>query len=334
MKILIERFSVVLAVLMMASAAQAGFPGAVELYSQDYEGVTPPALPANWSQSWQSVNAETVNVGDNEQKLYDGMLYYTAREFGVPGSDAEKFTMEFDVTDLAGAGNLGMHAFIMLDDPGGANQRSMMVRYNGYESDPYKVMVQLWNTPGGSPEYYRELGPAPTYEFGTGRYVIDVDIPNRLVRLDAPSGPSAGRYEYTWDFDSGDEPIDLTDWFSGGYIGWAGTGTTDVHASRYDNLYVEGVPAAASYLLGDANLDTVVSADDYASVQANFGNTGAAGGGLPGDANHDGLVSADDYASVQANFGNTSGAMSAVPEPATLELLAIGLIAVLRRRSK
>ena len=96
----------------------------------------------------------------------------------------------------------------------------------------------------------------------------------------------------------------------------------------------EDALAISAYLPGDANLDTVVSADDYASVQANFGNTGAAGGGLLGDANHDGLVSADDYASVQANFGNTSGGMSAVPEPATLGLLAIGLIAVLRRRTK
>ena len=87
------------------------------------------------------------------------------------------------------------------------------------------------------------------------------------------------------------------------------------------------------WLLGDANLDTVVSADDYASVQANFGNTGAAGGGLLGDANHDGLVSADDYASVQANFGNTSGGMPPVPEPASLMAMLAGLsLLMLRRR--
>ena len=46
----------------------------------------------------------------------------------------------------------------------------------------------------------------------------------------------------------------------------------------------------------------MVSAGDYASVQANFGTVCA----IPccdGDANCDGVVSAGDYASVQANFG-------------------------------
>ena len=37
---------------------------------------------------------------------------------------------------------------------------------------------------------------------------------------------------------------------------------------------------------GDANNDLLVSADDYASVQGAFGNTGAIG--IPGDANCDG----------------------------------------------
>ena len=82
------------------------------------------------------------------------------------------------------------------------------------------------------------------------------------------------------------------------------------------------------FLLGDANHDGLVSADDYVSVQSNFGSSGAAG--ILGDANLDGLVSADDYASVQANFGATSGGMSEVPEPATLGLLLIGGLALLK----
>ncbi len=56
---------------------------------------------------------------------------------------------------------------------------------------------------------------------------------------------------------------------------------------------------------------------------------------LPGDANGDGVVSAGDYAAVQANFGNTlSTATPSVPEPATLSLLVIGGIAMIRRNRR
>ena len=85
------------------------------------------------------------------------------------------------------------------------------------------------------------------------------------------------------------------------------------------------------YIDGDANCDGVVSAGDYASVQANFGNTGDPH--ILGDANGDGVVSAGDYSSVQANFGNTAGAQSElVPEPATMGLLALSGLALIRKR--
>ena len=83
-------------------------------------------------------------------------------------------------------------------------------------------------------------------------------------------------------------------------------------------------------LPGDANRDGQVSAGDYASVQANFGNTGIAG--IPGDANGDGMVSAGDYASVQANFGNVAAVAQVTPEPATLSLLVLGGVALLRKK--
>ncbi len=54
---------------------------------------------------------------------------------------------------------------------------------------------------------------------------------------------------------------------------------------------------------------------------------------LLGDANGDDVVSADDYGSVQLYFGNTRGMGSVpIPEPATLSLLAMTGMAVLMSR--
>jgi hypothetical protein len=54
-----------------------------------------------------------------------------------------------------------------------------------------------------------------------------------------------------------------------------------------------------------------------------------------GDANHDGVVSAGDYAAVQANFGNTLQTQSAsTPEPMTMSLLGIGGGALMSRRRR
>ena len=84
--------------------------------------------------------------------------------------------------------------------------------------------------------------------------------------------------------------------------------------------------------LGDANGDGVVSVADYSAIQGFFGQVGDPG--MPGDANCDGVVSAGDYSSVQANFGDVAPTMTPIPEPATLGLLVIGGLGLLRRRRR
>ncbi len=83
---------------------------------------------------------------------------------------------------------------------------------------------------------------------------------------------------------------------------------------------------------GDANNDGLVSAGDYACIQSNLGATGPADGTLYGDANADGTVSVGDYASVQTNFD--TGAPQVTPEPATMSLLALGGMLLIKRRRK
>jgi hypothetical protein len=95
------------------------------------------------------------------------------------------------------------------------------------------------------------------------------------------------------------------------------------------NYLVEYSVPEPGLLEGDANRDGVVSAADYAAIQGFFGQVGDPG--IPGDANGDGVVSAGDYASVQANFGNTAPTMT-IPEPATMSLLVIGGLALIRRK--
>lgn len=143
------------------------------------------------------------------------------------------------------------------------------------------------------------------------------------------------------DYGHGEYEVGVTEWTHFEWTDTVGPGGVNgfsfylydnnqgVNGGWVDNLWMEIPPPAL--LMGDANRDSQVTAGDYASVQANFGDTGDTWDPLLfGDANMDGTVSAGDYASVQANFGNTLGA--SVPEPMTMSLLALGGLALIRRR--
>ncbi|MHC4562870.1 MAG: dockerin type I domain-containing protein [Planctomycetota bacterium] len=100
---------------------------------------------------------------------------------------------------------------------------------------------------------------------------------------------------------------------------------------------VERTDGGVGTYRGDFNLDGYVDGTDLAILKASFGLSGL--GYAAGNANADDFVNGTDLAIFKATFGfsgtpDDGGNPPAVPEPATLSLLALGGLAVLRRRKK
>jgi len=88
---------------------------------------------------------------------------------------------------------------------------------------------------------------------------------------------------------------------------------------------VASVPAPT--IPGDANLDGIVDQADYTIWYNHYGASGATW--ADGDVTGDNIVDQADYTVWYNNYGSTGGN---VPEPMTMALLAIGGLAMLRRR--
>jgi autotransporter-associated beta strand protein len=156
-----------------------------------------------------------------------------------------------------------------------------------------------------------------------------------------------------------------------GYNGGAWNGTvgggivTSEPTGRFGIGYADGADNVVAGLssgqleikytiYGDANLDGVVSGDDFSILVANLGKP--VNSWDQGDFNYDGVVSGDDFSllvgnlGMQANGGSVqvpaadmaaidafaaaNGLMADVPEPATAAIFAIGLLGTLGRRRR
>jgi hypothetical protein len=100
-------------------------------------------------------------------------------------------------------------------------------------------------------------------------------------------------------------------------------------------------------LLGDANLDGTVNSEDFSPFSHNLGQSGQMWD--DGDFNYDGTVNSEDFASFSHNLGQTASlaastagilegangiSLTNVPEPASIGLLALGVVGVLTQRRR
>jgi autotransporter-associated beta strand protein len=90
---------------------------------------------------------------------------------------------------------------------------------------------------------------------------------------------------------------------------------------------------ALSEVPGDTNSDNVVDAADFITLKKNFG-AGEVGGKTVGNFDNAGTVDWYDLSILTGNMGTGGPAPSTTPEPATLGLLAIGALAMLRRNRR
>ena len=115
--------------------------------------------------------------------------------------------------------------------------------------------------------------------------------------------------------DESDIPAEELDWQ---YISFTATG----------NVYEPPTP-------GDTNGDHLVDTLDYLNLVAQFGG---APGANSADFNNDGIVDLTDFAVIRGNWGFGTAPPAApgagTPEPATMTLLAIGSLSLLRRRRR
>jgi fibronectin-binding autotransporter adhesin len=157
-----------------------------------------------------------------------------------------------------------------------------------------------------------------------------------------------------------------------GYNGGLWTGTSGINSSAaaantgFALGYADGADGTVAGLssgqleikytrYGDANLDGVVSGDDFTILVGNLGKQVSSWD--KGDFNYDGVVSGDDFTLLVGNLGKAANGsdvtlpaadlvaidafaaannltLPSVPEPATLSVLAIGTIGVLSRRRR
>jgi hypothetical protein len=167
------------------------------------------------------------------------------------------------------------------------------------------------------------------------------------------------------DYGSGPDPITtIEQWIKNGFYDLSGPqiSSSDIAAAdvasglSYGIGYADGKDGTVAglpsgeieimfTLLGDANLDGIVNSEDFTPFSANVGKNG---GWDQGDFNYDGTVNSEDFTPFSANLGKSASlasqagalevangiSLANVPEPASVGMMVMAGLGILRRRRR
>ena len=267
-------------------------------------GASPDAVNNNWyvDNPWHSgteyANGESVWYSSSAGSHYDGALLDDPD--GIPGSGDEVYEQLWDSDGIS------------------------FLNTNGNLS--YFGLTGLMTT-------FRVVHPGAPANVTWGTYHNDGEAVTGLIL-----GPGSVNNGRLGDFD-GDGDIDADDIDA---LGAAITaGSTDAEFDMDGNGLVEQadfnlhvttlvdtlIGEGSGTMFGDFNLDGLIDLIDLGTIGEQYG---VGIGWATGDANGDGLVDLIDLGSVGENYG--FAATAPIPEPATMTLLGLGAVALIRRK--
>jgi autotransporter-associated beta strand protein len=164
-------------------------------------------------------------------------------------------------------------------------------------------------------------------------YMTQAAAQNTVLNYPTTGGTdiSGGRCVLDWtgstDLATTVPPILATGYAAGWTSGQFRCPTADAsHGLGWTNNTTNDLFTIAYTLYGDANLDGTVNGEDLNTVLSNYNKTSVVW--RQGDFNYDGTVNGEDLNTVLSNYNKVLGVSAAVPEPSTLLLTALGLLAL------